>query len=76
VHAYVLSLPAVEPFAFEESWGVIRKVFPSDLESIAPQSGSFRRARTVGDAQTLVQRTRRTAPGSAFRSIYDHQRML
>jgi hypothetical protein len=45
----------VEPFAFDESWEVIRQVFPSDLEAIARQSGSFRRARTVGDAETLVR---------------------
>jgi hypothetical protein len=45
----------VEPFAFEESWDVIRQVFPPDLESLARQSGSFRRARTVGNAETLLR---------------------
>jgi hypothetical protein len=45
----------VEAFAFEESWDVIRQVFPSDLDAIARQSGSFQRARRVGDAQTLLR---------------------
>jgi hypothetical protein len=45
----------VKPFAFEESWDVIRKVFPSDLEAIARQSGSLCRARKVGDAETLLR---------------------
>lgn len=45
----------MEPFAFEESWDVIRKVFPADLESLARHSGSFRRARVVEDAQTLLR---------------------
>ena len=38
---------------FEESWDVIRQVFPADLDSLARQSGSFRRARTIVDAQSL-----------------------
>jgi hypothetical protein len=45
----------VKAFAFEESWEVIRQVLPADLEAIARQSGSFRRARKVGDAQTLLR---------------------
>jgi hypothetical protein len=45
----------VKPFAFEESWDVIRRVFPPDLEAIARQSGSLRRARKVGDAETLLR---------------------
>jgi Transposase DDE domain len=45
----------VEPFAFDESWQVIRRVFPPDLEAIARQSGSFQRARTVGSAETLLR---------------------
>ena len=48
-------MPGVKPFAFEESWEVIRQVFPSDLEAIARQSGSFRRARRVTDAQSLLR---------------------
>jgi hypothetical protein len=48
-------LSGVKPFAFEESWDVIRKVFPSDLEAIARQSGSLCRARKVGDAETLLR---------------------
>ena len=45
----------MKPFAFEESWEVLRQVFPSDLEAIARQSGSFRRARRVTDAQSLLR---------------------
>jgi Transposase DDE domain len=45
----------VKPFAFEESWEVIRQVLPADLEALARQSGSFQRARKVGDAQTLLR---------------------
>ena len=48
-------LSGVKPFAFKESWEVIRKVFPSDLEAIARQSGSLRRARKVGNAETLLR---------------------
>ena len=45
----------MEPFAFDESWQIIRQVFPPDLEAIARQSGSFQRARTVGSAETLLR---------------------
>jgi hypothetical protein len=45
----------VKPFPFEESWDVIRKLFPSDLDVIARQSGSFRRARRVADAETFLR---------------------
>jgi hypothetical protein len=45
----------VKAFAFKESWEVIRKVFPSDLDAIARQSGSLCRARKVGDAETLLR---------------------
>ena len=45
----------MKPFAFEESWEVIRQVLPADLEAFARQSGSFQRARKVGDAQTLLR---------------------
>jgi hypothetical protein len=45
----------VKAFALEESWEVIRKVFPADLDAIARQSGSLRRARNVGDAETLLR---------------------
>ena len=45
----------MEPFPFEESWDVIRQMFPPDLEAIARQSGSLRRARKVGDAETLLR---------------------
>jgi hypothetical protein len=50
-----VKLSGVKAFAFEESWEVIRKVFPSDLDAIARQSGSLRRARNVGDAETLLR---------------------
>jgi hypothetical protein len=45
----------VKAFALEESWEVIRQVLPADLEALARQSGSFQRARKVGDALTLVR---------------------
>ena len=45
----------VKAFAFEESWELIRKVFPVDLEALARQSGSLCRARKVGDAETLLR---------------------
>jgi hypothetical protein len=45
----------VESFVFDESWEIIRKVFPVDLEELARESGSFRRARIVGDAETLLR---------------------
>ena len=45
----------MKAFAFEESWEVIRQVLPADLEALARQSGSFQRARKVGDAQTLLR---------------------
>jgi hypothetical protein len=45
----------VKAFAFEESWEVIRQVLPADLEALARQSGSFQRARKVGDALSLVR---------------------
>jgi hypothetical protein len=45
----------VKAFAFKESWKVIRKVFPADLEAIARQSGSLRRARKVAAAETLLR---------------------
>ena len=45
----------MESFSFDESWEIIRKVLPEDLEAIARQSGSFRRARMVGDAATLLR---------------------
>jgi hypothetical protein len=43
----------MKAFALEESWEVIRQVLPADLETIARQSGSFQRARKVGDALSL-----------------------
>jgi hypothetical protein len=45
----------MKAFALEESWEVIRQVLPTDLEALARQSGSFQRARKVGDALTLVR---------------------
>jgi hypothetical protein len=45
----------MKAFALEESWEVIRRVFPSDLDAIARQSGSLCRARKVGDAETLLR---------------------
>jgi hypothetical protein len=45
----------VKAFAFEESWEVIRQLLPADLEALARQSGSFQRARKVGDALTLLR---------------------
>ena len=45
----------MESFVFDESWEIIRKVFPVDLEELARESGSFRRARMVGDAETLLR---------------------
>ena len=48
-------LSGVKAFALEESWEVIRKVFPADLDVIARQSGSLCRARNVGDAETLLR---------------------
>jgi hypothetical protein len=57
----------VEPFAFEESWEVIGQVFPSDREAIARQSGSFRRARTGGTAETLLRLLRMHGSGLSLR---------
>jgi hypothetical protein len=45
----------VKAFAFEESWEVIRQVLPAHPEALARQSGSFQRARKVGDALSLVR---------------------
>jgi hypothetical protein len=45
----------MKAFALEESWELIRQVLPADLEALARQSGSFQRARKVGDARTLVR---------------------
>jgi len=45
----------VNAFALEESWEVIRQVFPADLERIARQSGSWQRARKVANAETLLR---------------------
>ena len=45
----------MKAFALEESWEVIRQLLPTDLEALARQSGSFQRARKVGDALTLVR---------------------
>ena len=45
----------MKAFALEESWEVIRQVLPADLETIARQSGSFQRARKVGDALSLLR---------------------
>jgi hypothetical protein len=45
----------MKAFALEASWEVIRQVLPTDLEALARQSGSFQRARKVGDALTLVR---------------------
>ena len=45
----------MKAFAFEESWEVIRQLLPADLEALARQSGSFQRARKVGDALTLLR---------------------
>jgi Transposase DDE domain len=45
----------VKPFALEESWEVIRDLFPADLDALARQSGSLRRARQVGDGETLLR---------------------
>jgi hypothetical protein len=45
----------VKAFALEESWELIRKLFPADLEALARQSGSLCRARKVGDAETLLR---------------------
>jgi hypothetical protein len=57
----------VEPFDFDESWQIIRQVFPPDLETIARQSGSFRRARTVGSAETLLRLLLMHASGLSLR---------
>jgi DDE family transposase len=57
----------VEPFAFDESWEIIRQVFPPDLEAIARQSGSLRRARTVGSAETLLRLLLMHASGLSLR---------
>jgi hypothetical protein len=45
----------VKAFALEESWELIRKLFPADLEALARQSGSLCRARKVGNAETLLR---------------------
>jgi len=45
----------MKAFALEASWEVIRQVLPADLEALARQSGSFQRARKLGDAQTLLR---------------------
>jgi hypothetical protein len=45
----------VKAFALEESWELIRKLFPADLEALARQSGSLCRARKVADAETLLR---------------------
>jgi hypothetical protein len=57
----------VEPFDFDQSWQIIRQVFPPDLETIARQSGSFRRARTVGSAETLLRLLLMHASGLSLR---------
>jgi hypothetical protein len=57
----------VEPFDFDESWQIIRQVFPPNLETIARQSGSFRRARTVGSAETLLRLLLMHASGLSLR---------
>jgi hypothetical protein len=45
----------MKAFALEESWEVIRQVLPADLDALARQSGSLRRARKVGDAEALLR---------------------
>jgi hypothetical protein len=45
----------VESFAFEESWELIRKCFPSDLDGLARQSGSLKRIRKVGSGELLLR---------------------
>jgi Transposase DDE domain len=45
----------VESFAFEESWELIRKCFPSDLDEVARQSGSLKRIRRVGGGEVLLR---------------------
>lgn len=57
----------MKAFAFEESWEVIRQVLPAHLETIARQSGSFQRARNVGDALTLLRLLLMHAAGLSLR---------
>jgi hypothetical protein len=45
----------VESFAFEESWELIRKCLPGDLDEVARQSGSLKRVRSVGGGELLLR---------------------
>ena len=53
----------VKAFALEESGAVIPQVLPADLDALARQSGSLRRARKVGDAAALLRLLRMHAAG-------------
>lgn len=45
----------MESFAFEESWELIRKCLPRDLDEVARQSGSLKRIRSVGGGEVLLR---------------------
>jgi hypothetical protein len=45
----------VESFAFEESWELIKKCLPSDLDRLARQTGSLKRIRKVGGGELLLR---------------------
>lgn len=45
----------MESFAFEESWELVRKCFPRDLDGLARQSGSLKRIRKVGSGELLLR---------------------
>lgn len=45
----------MESFAFEESWELIRKCLPSDLDGLARRSGSLRRIRSVDGGELLLR---------------------
>jgi len=43
------------PESAHQQWGGFRKALPDNLKDVARQSGSFGRARTAGDAETLLR---------------------
>ena len=45
----------MERSAFEESWELIRKCLPRDLDEVARQSGSLKRVRSVGGGELLLR---------------------
>jgi hypothetical protein len=45
----------MEPFAFDESWDVVRALLPKDLEALARDRGCVRRLRGIESVEVLIR---------------------